>query len=43
MKVYLVFSLDMLMKQKMNLFVKHEHKNKISFFSKNKLKFQLRT
>ena len=28
------------MKIKMNPFYKHEHKNKIKFFSYNKLKFQ---
>ena len=33
----------MLMKIKMNLFYKHEYKNKINFFSHNKLKFQPRS
>ena len=33
----------MLMKTKMNLFYKHEFKNKIKIFSNNKLKFQPRT
>ena len=33
----------MLMKTNMNLFYKHEYKNKINFFSNNKLKFQPRT
>ena len=32
MKVYVIFLLDMLMKTKMNLFYKHEHKKKIKFF-----------
>ena len=32
MKVYLIFLLNMLMKQKMNFFYKHEHENKIKFF-----------
>ena len=31
------------MKIKMNLFYKHEYKNKIKFFSNNKLKIQPRT
>ena len=33
----------MLVKIKMNLFYKHEYKNKTNFFSNNKLKFQPRT
>ena len=33
MKVYVRFLLNMLMKQKMNLFYKCEHKNKIKIFS----------
>ena len=33
----------MSMKTKMNLFYKNEYKNKIKFFSHNKLKFQPRT
>ena len=36
-----IFLLDMLMKQNANPFYKYEHKNKISFFNKNKLKFNL--
>ena len=32
MKVYVIFLLFMLMKIKMSLFYKHEHKNKIKFF-----------
>ena len=43
MKIYVIFLLDMLMKTKMNLFYKYEYKNKINFFSHNKLKFQPRT
>ena len=43
MKVSLIFLLDMLMKTKMNLFSKYEHKNKIEFFNDNKLRFQART
>ena len=33
----------MLMKTKMNLIYKHEHKKKLNFFSHKKLKFQPRT
>ena len=36
MKVYVLFLLKMLMKQKMNLFNKYEHKSKINFFCHNK-------
>ena len=43
MKVYVMFLVNMLMKIKMNLFYKYEHKNKIKLFSHNKLKFQPRT
>ena len=43
MIVYVVFLLNMLMKIKMNLFYKHEYKNKINFFSHKKVKFQTRT
>ena len=32
MKVYVIFLQDLLMKTKMNLFYKYEHKNKIKFF-----------
>ena len=32
MKVYVIFLLNMLMKIKMNLFYKHEYKNKIKLF-----------
>ena len=32
MKLYVKFLIDMLMKTKMNLFYKHEYKNKIKFF-----------
>ena len=32
MRVYVIFLLNMLMKTKMNLFYKHEYKNKIKFF-----------
>ena len=32
MKVYVIFLLNMLMKQKMNLFYKYEYKEKINFF-----------
>ena len=32
MTVCVIFLLDMLMKTKMNLFYKHEYKNKIKFF-----------
>ena len=42
MKVYVTFLLNILMKQKMNLFHKHEYQKKIIFFSNNKLKFQPR-
>ena len=41
MKVYVIFLLNMLMKQKMNLFYKYEYKEKINFFSHNKKKFNL--
>ena len=41
MKVYAVFSLNIWMKRKMNLFYKPEHKNKIKFFSNIKLKINL--
>ena len=43
MKVYVIFLLNTLMKTKANLFRKYEYKNKIKFFSHNKLKFQHRT
>ena len=43
MALYVIFLQDILMKQKMNLFYKHEIKNKIKLFSKKKLKFQPRT
>ena len=43
MKVYVIFSLNLLTKTKMNHFYKHEYKNKIKIFSHNKLKFQRRT
>ena len=43
MKVVVIFLLNMLMKTKMDLFYKHENKNKIKFFSHNKIKFQPRT
>ena len=39
MKVFVTFLLNILMKIRMNLFNKHEHK-KINFFSHSKLKFQ---
>ena len=42
MKVYVIFSLDMLMKTEMILFHKYEYKYKIKFFCHNKLKFQPR-
>ena len=32
MNVFVIFSLDMLMKTKTNLFYKHEYKNKIELF-----------
>ena len=32
MKVYVIILLNMLMKTKMNVFYKHEHKNKIKLF-----------
>ena len=32
MKVFIIFLLNILMKTKMNLFYKHEHKNKIKLF-----------
>ena len=32
MKVYVIFLLKLLMKTKMDLFYKHEYKNKIKFF-----------
>ena len=41
MKVYVIFQLNIWMKQKMNLFYKYEHKNKFNFFSHNKLKINL--
>ena len=40
MKVYVIFLLNILLKIKMNLFYKHEYKNKKNFFSNNKLKLQ---
>ena len=43
MKVFVIFLVIMLIKTKMNLFNKYEHKYKIKFFSLNKLKFQPRT
>ena len=43
MKVFVIFLLNMLIKIKMNLFYKYEKKNKINFFSHDKLKFQPRT
>ena len=43
MKVFVITLLKMSMKTKANLFYKYEHKNKINFFSHNKLKFQPRT
>ena len=43
MKVFVLFLLKMLMKTKMDLFYKHEHKNKTNSFSNNKLKFEPRT
>ena len=43
MKACAMFLLNMLMKTKMNLFYKHEYKNKSNFFSNHKLKFQPRT
>ena len=43
MRVSVIFLLNMLMKQKMNRFYKHEYKNKIELFSINKVKFQSRT
>ena len=42
MKVYVIFLLNMLMRQKMNLFYKHEPKDKLNFFSSENLKFQPR-
>ena len=41
-KVYVKFLLNMLMKQKTNLFYNNEFKNKINFFSQIKLKIQPR-
>ena len=32
MKVFVIFLLDMSMKTKMNLFYKHEYKNKVKLF-----------
>ena len=43
MIVYVTCLLNILMKIKMNLFYKLEYKNRINFFSHNKLKFQPRT
>ena len=43
MKVFVIISLDLLMKIKVNLFYKHEHEIKNNFFSNNTLKFQPRT
>ena len=43
MKLFVIFLLNMLMKLKMNLFYKYEYKNKIKFFSGNKLNFQPKT
>ena len=37
MKGYIVFLLIIWKKQKMNVFYKYEHKNKISFFSTTKM------
>ena len=35
LKVYLIFSLTIGKKQKMNLFYKYEHEKKVEFFSHN--------
>ena len=44
MKVFVIFLPIMLMKQKMNLFYKHEHKKlNLVFFSHNIIKLQPRT
>ena len=43
MKVYVKFLLNMLMKIKMNLFHKHEHRIKKKLSSHSELKFQPRT
>ena len=40
MNLLVTFLLNMLMKQKINLFYKDEQKKKMNFFSYNKLKFQ---
>ena len=39
--LYETFSLNIWKKLKTNLFYEHEHKNKINFFSHNKLKYNL--
>ena len=41
MKIILIFLLNIWKKQKMNLFYKYEHENKINFFSDNKPKINL--
>ena len=43
MKVFVIFSPNMLMKTKMNLYNTYENRKKLSFFNNNKLKFQPRT
>ena len=40
MTLYVIFLLNMLMKQEMNLPSKYEHKKKLKFFSYNELNFQ---
>ena len=37
----IIILLNIWMKQKLNVFYKFEHKNKIKFFSNDKLKFNL--
>ena len=41
MEVFVIFLLNELMEQKMNLIYQHEHKFKLDFFSNNNLKFNL--
>ena len=43
MKIFVIFLFKKLMKIKMNRIYKHEYKNKLRFFSNNKLKLQPRT
>ena len=43
MKVFVIFSQNMLMKKEMNPFYIYEHKNQFKLFCHNELKFQTKT